>query len=649
MFKPTALDVPLLRRNPRDYAANLNQKQLLSVLKYLDYMYHEKSKPVIKDEVYDVAYDVFAERWPKHKYLSTVGSKATGDNKVVLPFMMPSLDKMKPDNPKLNKFLTKGPYVVSDKLDGISLMVVYDNGVPVEAYTRGNGKQGKDVSRHIQVLRIPKKISQKRKIVVRLEVVIATKTFSAKFSKKSGGDFEAARNMAGGLLNRKQSASSLRSFKVIAHEIINGPGAGTPWSKQFTSLKALGFDVVTHKKFNSLDVDILTRVHNLRRSKSPYGADGIVVAYDKPYARTTSGHPTYVKAFKINSLDDMVKTTVLRVEWNQSINNKLVPTVITKPVRLADANVQRFTGFNAYFILNGIPYKDRNIGHPKRPIGKGAIVKVIRSGDVIPYIAGVVKGVEPQLPDVPYEIRRGIEAYAIEQTDTVDQKKLVHFFSTLGAEGIKRGTVSRLWEHGYTSIQSYLDLDPNDLVGLEGIQESKAVTIYKAIQAVKKGHSFAKLGDASGVFGESIAESTLASVYEKYPNIMQMINLDKSVLVEAIEQVDGIKSKAVLIAEALPKFRKFLRQHGLKLVKPKTIQVTGNELENKVIVLTGFRDQELKDAIIQNGGTVASGLSSKVNLLVVKDGSVSNNKTEKAIQQNIEIQTAQELRKRLGL
>lgn len=648
MFKPAALDIKKIKQGPREYAVSLHQRQLLQVLKYLDHMYHEASKPPVQDEAYDILKDVFEQKWPKHKYLQQTGASPTGE-KVKLPFFMPSLDKLKPGATKLTKFLKGGPYVVSDKLDGISLMVIYDGGVPVQAFTRGNGKIGKEVSRHIPMLNLPKKINQKRKMVIRTEVVIATKTFAKKFSTQSGGDFEAARNMAGGLLNRKTSATTLRSFKVIAHEIIAGPGAGTAWSKQFSMLKALGFDTVVHKKFNDVDVTILSRVHDLRRKKSQYGADGIVVAYDKPYTRTVSGHPTYVKAFKINSMDDAVVTKVLEVQWNQSINNKLVPTVITEPVRLADATVQRFTGFNAFFILNGIPYKDRNIGTPKKPIGKGATVRVIRSGDVIPYIAEVVKGSEPQLPDVPYEIRRGIEAYAIEQTDTVDQKKIVHFFSKLGAEGIKGGTVKQLWKLGYTSIQDYLELDPNDIVGKAGIQESKAQTIYKAIQVAKSGHSFAKMGDASGMFRESIAESTLTSIWETYPDIMNMIRLPKSKLVAALKQVPGIQSKANIIAEDLPEFRKFLRTHGLRLKRPPVKKVTGTILKGQQLVITGFRDKALVEAIEKEGGTMASSINSKVNLLVVKDETTSNKKTEKAEDLGITIITAQELYMRLGL
>lgn len=645
--RPQWLSVPQFKRRPQEYVANLNRKESIDLAKYLDYRYFEKNKPVVSDEHYDILADSIAERWPKAAYNKKVGHKPQQKRKeVALPHKMASLSKLKPESRGLSEFID-APIVVSEKLDGISLLLEYDKGKLVRCYTRGDGTRGQDVSGVIPALNAPKTISVKQQLLVRCEFLIRGKKF-AKHSKEGGGKYETARNMGGGLLTRNEPSAAVKDFDVVAYELAKGRGAGQPLASQLKALRTMGFTVVKHKLYRDLTVERLIKLHDSIRAKSVYALDGIVLSQNVSY-RPSARNPEHAKAFKINSIASSSVVEVKDVEWKKSRHDKWIPRVIVDPVRLGGVTVRAFTGHNYFFIKNGFSYKDRRLTMPVRPIGKGAKIRVIRSGDVIPYIMEVVKPARrPSVPTGDYTLdSSGVHAVAPKQTGDKERvQKLVHFFSAMKMKGIKTGVVERLYAGGFKTLRSILHADVESLQ-VDGIKEKGAQNIHDAIRKSLVDPKFATVAYASSLFGDKIGVSKLQAVIDSVPNIMELTEqLTVRELRDRISEVPGIKTMALPIARGLPRFAKFLSRNKIKLgseVRP----VEGGRLSDVKVLFTSVRDDDLLQEVIEQGGKKAGSVRTATHV-VIKEGA-SNNKIDAALEAGLPVMTVPEFRKRMKL
>tara|TARA_B100000700_G_scaffold88627_1_gene99942 strand:- start:57358 stop:59325 length:1968 start_codon:yes stop_codon:yes gene_type:complete len=652
--RPEGVSLAAFNRDPGVYAEKLNRTQSIGLAKYLDYWYHEKNKPKSEDEAYDILLDLIQARWPKARYLKKVGHKVVtkGRKEVQLPIFMPSLDKAKADTKNLPKFLS-GAFVVSDKLDGISLLLEYRNGIPYACYTRGDGTKGQDVSGVIPALNIPKRITDKSTVLVRCEFIIKRTTFNKRHSKAQGkGEYKTSRNMGGGLLTRNEPSKAVSDFDVKAYEISKGKGAGKPLSSQLAYLKRQGFTVVRHKKYSSLTVDQLTELLEQFRSTAKYDIDGIVVTKDKSYSITRS-NPKHAKAFKMNSLAASKVVKIKDIEWRRSRYGKLVPRVILDPIELGGVTVTYLTGHNFYYIQHGFRYQDRNKGLPVRPLGKGAEIRVIRSGDVIPWIMEVVKPVrKPSQPQEPFTLdESGVFAMAVREKGAKDpalrKQRITHFFSAMKMKGVKAGQIERLYDAGFRTLRSILHATEDKLLNA-GFKEKTAQNITTTVRKGLADATFAKTAYASSVFGDKIGESKMQAVIDAYPDIMERVDtFSAQELQEQIEEIEGIKTQARVIARRLPKFAKFLERNRIQLVGEVAQVQESNKLEGIKVLFTSVRDDDLLQSIKANGGDKASSVKSATHL-VVKPGA-SNKKTAEAEDKGIPIMTVDEFRKKFKL
>ena len=145
-------------KNPEKFLEKLNESKLEKILTYASDKYYNDD-PVLDDDVYDLLEDKLRELNPKNKILGKTGAPIRSDiEKVKLPVWLGSLDKIKPDTRKLEIWLEKytGPYVVSDKLDGISGLLVYNKTGKLSIYTRGDGEIGQDISFLGDYLKLPR-------------------------------------------------------------------------------------------------------------------------------------------------------------------------------------------------------------------------------------------------------------------------------------------------------------------------------------------------------------------------------------------------------------------------------------------------------------------------------------------------------------
>jgi NAD-dependent DNA ligase len=188
------------------------------------------------------------------------------------------------------------------------------------------------------------------------------------------------------------------------------------------------------------------------RESYEYVIDGIIVTHDKIYPRT-SGNPEHSFAFKMVLSGQVAEAKVVDVLWTPSKNGYLKPRVRIEPISLGGVTIEYATGFNGKFI------QDNNIGI-------GAIITIIRSGDVIPHIKSVtVPATVSKMPTVPYvwtDTHVDIVLENVNEDETVQEKMVTAFFVHLEVDGLSKGNVKRLFKEGYNSVPKILKMSISD-------------------------------------------------------------------------------------------------------------------------------------------------------------------------------------------
>ena len=387
--------------------------------------YHN-GEPEIDDDTYDSLVDMFEKKFSsKHK---DVGAPVPDTRfKITLPKFMGSLDKVKTQKEldlwvdrmkKLGyKIPKKNAFVVSDKMDGISMLhSSKKTKIGEKLCTRGDGSVGSDVSHLLKYLNL--EIPSKFNGTVRGEIYIPKKVFQEEFSE----EFSNPRNMVSGIINpmtKKYHTEGLKSIRFRAYEYDD-------FDKSKLSSPEEQFDFFSDETnysipklcfVDTLNVDKLTKLLKERREEAEYEMDGLVIQLNVPTEKSSKmENPDTAVAFKIKG--ESVEVKVEGVEWEQSRHGLLKPKIRIETVNLCGVNITYATGFNAKFIY------DNNIG-------KGSIVRITRSGDVIPYVEEVVKSTVTDEPDESvfgqYEWNDSrVELVVVEKENDTHKIKAIH-------------------------------------------------------------------------------------------------------------------------------------------------------------------------------------------------------------------------------
>jgi len=605
----------------------------------------------ITDALFDKMMDVLREENPASVLFKKVGApvpstRAAGGKdlskrlpKVALKHYMGSLYKIKPESADTWLNSHPGPYVVSNKKDGVSIQLNYVKGQPPKAYTRGNGSIGQDISKLVPHLNIPQKLN--RDMDIRGEIIMKEAAFKSKWSK----EFENARNLVAGLVNRKAIHPAIKDIDVIVYEVISPRGVP---STQLNELKGLGFHVVTHNVFKTVNAAQLSTLLIARKLQSNHAIDGLVVAQDIKTSATTGTNPEHSVAFKKSSDEDIAVVKVKEVVWTSSKQGLLKPRVNIEPIRLAGVTINYATGFNASFIETGYRNKDKKNNLPPRPLGPGALVKITRSGDVIPHIIEVVKPAKkPQMPTEAYTWNKThTDIIQTLKSELSAKKRVVYFFSKLDVEGLKMGTVSKLFDAGIDTILKIVKAPKSTFLSIDGIQDRTAEKLRSNIDQALQKMTLPALMDASGMFG-ALGEKRLTLILKKYPEILSR-DADASTMHDLILSVPGFKTTlAMQFVKGISKFNLFYTKLGVRAQAAKVVTSKGAAFKNQVVVFTGFRDAQMESKITEQGGTIGSAVNAKTTLLVVKDLSSASSKVDKAKQMGIKITSGTALKTRL--
>lgn len=626
----------------------LSETELSSLIKRANDEYYCNNEPIMSDHEYDLLIEYMKNKYPNNKVIDEGHTAcAITKNKVKLPYEMWSMDKIKPNSKSLNNWITKysGPYVLSCKLDGVSGLYTTEGSVP-KLYTRGNGKIGQDVSHLIPYLKLPKT----KNIVLRGEFIVSKKLFEEKYNS-----FSNSRNFVAGAINQKKiEINKFKDIDFVIYEVIK------PILKPYEQLVYVNkeikgeypdINIVRYGKSDKISEKILSKLLLKWKDNYKYEIDGIICSDNNIYERGNS-NPEHAFAFKMIISDQIVETKVLDVIWTPSKDGYLKPRVKIEPVTLGGAKIEYATGFNAKFI------KDNKIGI-------GSIIKIIRSGDVIPHITDVVKSSEtPKMPDVEYIWNStNIDIILENKSDDkiVQQKNISGFFTIIGVEGLGPGNIKKVYNAGYDTIPKIIRMKKDDFMSVEGFKDKLSDKIHIGIQDKIQNVSLPELMQATNIFGRGFGERRFKTILTSYPDIFTHFNdiekkqddkMNLAIILEKLNKISGMADKTSQnFINKLPEFMLWIEETNLenKLIinNPDNIndknKVKNHPLYKKKYLLTGFRDKKLMEKLDSVGAEQTNTVSKNTYMLIVKSYDEDTGKVTKAKELNIKIMTPEDL------
>jgi len=668
---------------------SLKSDELVDALKYASDVYYNQGKPVISDDLFDIVKEKLKKISPKNEYLKEIGAPEE-KGAINLPYWTGSLDKIKDDEKALDKWKKQyeGSYAISDKLDGNSGLLVYEND-KVNLYSRGDGYKGQNLNHVLKYLNLPEIVP--KKLAVRGELIISKNNWE-KISHLGAN----ARNVVAGVLHSKIPNPEIAKYvEFVAYQLFVTPQVKP--SQEFVELEQLGFKIPYHTLIESLTMPELSEILMTRRGTSEYEIDGIVVTHNEVHKIIKGKNPKYSFAFKSILTHDEAEAIVESVEWNISKDGLIKPTVLINPIALNGVKISRATGYNASFI-------------EKNNIGPGARIIIIRSGDVIPKIIRVVTAAAPQMPEFEYKWNEThVDIFVKKQENAkdninlqIDAKTLEHFVKKMDIKFIAAGTIKKLMEANVNTIPKLLKLSIVDLMKIEGFQKTSAEKVYNSIQeSIKRVSTDTKLCvdlmAASNLFGSKLGSRKIEMIIKDYPDILSE---RKKHTKEEIMKVKGIASiTADAFLEGILQFYEFLDETGISCKSiqkpnqpnqpnqsqphqpnqpnqphqpnqpnqpnqsqphqpnqpnqpnqsqphpPKLNKIPSNEQ----IVFTGFRNKDWERLISDAGSKVSSSISKNVTLVVASDPNEKSAKLEKAKELKIKIISKKEFATKYNL
>ena len=577
---------------------------------------------------------------------------------------------------KIDDRVERAQFVVEPKIDGLSVVLHYRDGLFVQGATRGDGEVGEDITSNLRTvraipLRIPVEskqssvISVPKYLVVRGEAFIPNKEFeelNRKREEAGEATYQNPRNTAAGALRQldpKLTAS--RPITLLVYQIVHVEGGKVPTSQWeiLAYLKALGFPVSdVPKRFDTLETAIAyTETWNEGRDKLPYEADGMVIKINNLTLAGELGFvgkdPRGAIAFKFPARE--VTTTLNDIGVAVGRTGVLTPYAVLEAVEIGGVIVERATLHNFDYIAE----KDIRVGDR---------VLVKRAGEVIPYVIGPVvdarKGKEkkfkpptkcPACGQAVEHFEGEVAWYCVNAACPAQLVRNIEHYVSRGAMdivGLGIKIVEQLIEAGLVrDVADLYALQREQLLALEGFKDKKADNLLTAIENSKQ-QSLARLIAALGIHG--VGEVMAGDLASAYPGLDA---LSKST-VDELMQIEGLGPN---IAESIVDwFARPVNQKVLKKLKavgmwPKGGQSSVSSKQSDAFagmtfVVTGtlpaFSRDDAKAFIESHGGKVTDSVSRKTGYLVL--GENPGSKFEKAKALGVKIIGEEELRKMAG-
>lgn len=611
---------------------------------------YNNAQPLMTDAQFDRLEDAIRRADPKWQELKKTGAAVRSKKtKAKLLEFMPSLSKFYPE--AVSKWLKPDmSYMAMSKLDGSSLQLLYVSGELRRVITRGDGEIGGDISFLGAQLSVPQKIKTSGQVVFRCEAVMQTKVFDRKYAEK----FDNPRNLVAGLLNRASDGQEDPMLKdvdivvlgVFSEEMNTGLRHAARW----------GFKVVEYKLLVEPTPDSLVRELSVARKSSPYEMDGLVLCGPTWRLRyRTNDRPKDIVAFKVNADDETIEAEVLDIIYQESAQGRINIRAKLKPVRLGGVTIQHATLHNAEWMQS-------------RKIGPGAVVKIVRSGGVIPKVVDVVKGGRITLPTIAYVTKGKFffvdkKRLGAESSRRIEVLKIAKFLNTLGLDLLAAKTIDLCFDL-IPNVEAYLKLWHRRRLGptlIEaGVGEKTSSKICAEFDRVfaNKQVSMRLLMVGSSVFDAGMGDRKLLQIEEHGLSMQHLVDIltkdNKTALQLRLLDVRGFSGKtATLCASGIeafvPLFRMYQRYILIDGSVPKAPKkVTKGPLKGQFVSFTGYRDKEHELAVADAGGQVVP-YGSKTTILLYREGGKASQKVEQSRKAGRRVCTFETLSKELDL
>ena len=585
---------------------------------------------ILDDSEFDAIVEYYEQKTGQN--YTTIGSRPS-ERMVQLPYPLPSLNKIKGKNAaaKLQSFLEKYPnIVILDKLDGISVMIVYSSIEEPKAYLRGDGVEGQDVTYIIDYIELPR---LKEDIIVRGELILHKNTFAyIQETMISNSKLKKSRNLVNGALTHKDATKSILSETIFyAFEIISS----MPQEVQLQKLQKYGFHIPFFQVNHLTTIDELTNILNQRRINALYEIDGIVISSNESINYSlVNENPKHKVAFKI---DTLVVSQVIDIEWGlTSRYGYITPIIIIEEVDILGSDVSRISAHNAEWFFS-------------KKAGIGAIVKVTLSGDIIPYLVDIIIPSEKyNLPNIPLRWStkgEGKELMIINPYSfpEVHIAIISSFLDNLAIKNTGVKTIEKIFYGAQIqSVEGFLTLQEDQIASLPGFGAKSAQNIVSEIKKGIANATYPKLMAASGCFGEGIGDTVCSSFIEAFPNWKYA-----EITSEMIEEIKGFGSiRADQMSKGLVAFKEQWFGHPLFLhLEHVTPIIESQDFKGHTIVFSGFRDENLKMKLEKRGAKIPASFVKTTTILIVKSKSESSSKITEAQKNKIPIYSKEEFLK----
>lgn len=637
-------------------------KELNEILAKASDAYYNTGVEIMSDREYDILYDEL-ERLEKETGVILSGSRtqkvgyevSSSLKKVKHTSKMLSLDKTKSID-ELTAWLGENTGFLSWKLDGLTIVLTYENGVLLQAVTRGNGETGEDITvnaRHI--IGIPTAIPFTDKLVIRGEALMKYKDFERVNSHiEDGAKYKNPRNLCVGTVrNLDSKVTAERNINFFAFNLVSAEGyEENSFATRLKWLESIGFQCVAGVSVTK--ENIADEVKNYEKSitDNEFPSDGLVLMLDDvAYGINlgeTSHAPRNAIAFKWR--DETADTRLLEVEWSASRTGLLNPVAIFEPVELEGTTVSRASVHNLSIVK-------------QLKLGIGDTISVYKANMIIPQILENKTGSDTlEIPcKCPIchgktEIRTSDEdvetVYCINPSCPA---KLIgrfeHFVQrdAMNIIGLSTATIETLINEGFIRnfrdfyhINNYKD----KIESLEGFGKRSYEKMWDAINNSRK-TELSRVLYAMGISNIGRAASKLiCSVYPS-PDMLETLTVEELTSIDTIGEIlardfvdffnneNNLKEYHELLAE-------------LEIAEPEKIE-TDTAISEKIFVITGSVNiwknrNELTDYIESKGGKVAKSVTSKTNYLINNDSTSNSSKNKKAKELGVAIITEEEFK-----
>ena len=563
---------------------------------------------------------------------------------------MLSLDKTK-DVEQLKSFLGEQKAVISWKMDGLTIVLTYQNGRLQKAVTRGNGEVGEVITNNAKVFRnLPLQIPYQGELILRGEAVIGYKDFERINEQLEDVDarYKNPRNLCSGSVRQlNNEITARRNVKFFAFTLVKADGAEFENSRmqQLSWLEKQGFEVVEHHLVDRASIEEEVAWFSEQIVHNDFPSDGLVLVYDDiAYGESLGRTAKFPRnAFAFKWADEMVETTLEQIEWSPSRTGLINPVAIFTPVELEGSTVSRASVHNISIMR-------------KLELGIGDRIRVYKANMIIPQIGENLT--KSGVKDIPSTCPACGGKTVIEKVNDVEAlycrnpecpakaiKGFTLFVSrdAMNIDGLSEATLEKFIARGF--IKNFGDIfeigkHKDEIIRMEGFGEKSYENLIESLKRAKK-TELPRVLYALGIPNIGLANAKM---------ICKELNYDMEKIRYASEEelaaIDGIGP--VIAKSFVNYFKKEGTQEKLDHllshleIESAPKQVETQIFENMNFVITGSVEhfanrKEVKEEIEKRGGKVTGSVTSKTSYLINNDTRSASSKNRKAKELGIPI------------